>query len=104
MSKKLDKFTLHDPFLDRRIKMLPCQKENVIRMFNRGASINSISRMYKVNKRLIQFIIYPERQSECLKRRQERGGTKMYYDKEKHNAATKEYRKHKKEILSLTSK
>lgn len=90
---------LDSPFLDRRVKLLPCQKEMVVSLHSRGASINGIARMYGVSKRLIQFIIFPERLAENLKRRQERGGYKAYYKKDYHTAKIREHRRYKHETL-----
>jgi len=91
--------TLQSPYLDRRVRMLPCQKEMVVHLYNRGASIHSLSRMYKVSKRLIQFIIFPERKEANYQRRVERGGSMAYYDRDKHKASMKKHREHKKEIF-----
>ena len=99
MPYKTDKIALNDPFLDRRTKLLPCQKEMTVVMFNAGKRITSIAKMFKVNKRLIQFIIYPERKQRNLELRQERGGSSIYYERVAHNAAVKEHRNYKYQTL-----
>lgn len=99
MPYKTDKMKLDSPFLDRRVKLLPCQKEMVASLHTRGASISGIARMYGVSKRLIQFIIFPEKLAMSLKRRAERGGSKIYYDREYHNQKTKEHRHYKNQTL-----
>jgi len=99
MPYKTDTLALKCPFLDRRTKLLPCQREMVLYWFNAGNSINAIARLFKVNKRLIQFTIYPERKAANLQARQARGGTKQYYNKDQHNKAINEHRKYKHEIL-----
>lgn len=99
MPYKTDTMKLDSPFLDRRVKMLPCQKEMVQSLHSRGATISGLARMYNVNKRLIQFILFPERLEMNLQHRRERGGTKVYYKKEYHNAKTREHRRYKKETL-----
>lgn len=99
MPFKTDKIAIDDPFLDRRVKMLPCQKEMAITLYNRGASINGIARMYKVNKRLIQFLLFPERKELNLQHRRDRGGTKIYYNKEYHAAKMREHRRYKNQTL-----
>jgi len=91
----IDKQYINDPFLDRRTKLLPCQKEMVHYWYGQGSSINSISRMFKVNKRLIQFILFPERKKRNLELRKERGGTKVYYNKEKNAITIKDHRNYK---------
>ena len=100
MPYKTDKKAIKDPFLDRRRKLLPCQKEMVVYWYKvQGASINSIAKMFKVNKRLIQFILFPERHKKNLSDRQDRGGWQQYYDKEKHAEYTADHRQYKHKIL-----
>ena len=61
----------------------------------KGTSINGIARMFKVNKRLIQFILFPERAQKNRELRQERGGSTIYYVKEKQTKAIREHRNYK---------
>jgi len=42
---------------------------------------------------------YPDKQAENLKRRNERGGSKFYYQKDKHNQAMKTHRTYKHKTL-----
>ena len=98
MPNKLDNVALNSPFFDRRVKLLPCQKENVKNLHDRGASIRAIARMYNVDKRTVQFTIYPERKEQNYKLRVERGGSTQYYNKEKHTKAIASVRNRKKEI------
>lgn len=100
MPRKTDTIKIDNPFQDRRVKLLPCQREMVKYMHNNGASINSIARMFNVNKRLIQFIIFPERHAINLQHRKDRGGSMVYYNKEKHVASVREHRQYKKKILT----
>lgn len=88
-----------DPVLDRRVKMLPCQRERAISMHVEGVSINGIARCFKVSKRTIQFLLFPERHAKNLQDRAERGGSKQYYDKEYHTASMFAHRKYKEKIL-----
>ncbi len=99
MPFKVEREAINDKFLDRRVKMLPCQKEQVISLYNRGASIRGIARMYNVDKRLIQFIIFPERHKKNLQDRKDRGGSSIYYDKENHTKQMREHRRYKHEVL-----
>ena len=99
MPSKYDNVPLDSPFFDRRVRLLPCQKENVKLMHDRGASIRSISRMYGVDKRLIQFIIYPERLKKNIELRRERGGSNIYYNREQHTESMSSLRKHKNLIF-----
>ena len=79
MPYKTEKIKLNCPFLDRRCKLLPCQKEMIHYWYSNGASINGLSRMFNVNKRLIQFELFPERKDKNLKDREIRGGSSIYY-------------------------
>ena len=103
MPYKTEKTPIADKFLDRRVKMLPCQKEMAISMYSRGASIRAIAKMYRVDKRLIQFLLFPERKEKNLQDRKVRGGSKIYYKKDYHNAKIREHRRYKHEILCNTS-
>jgi len=90
---------LESAFLKRNVKLLPCQKEMIKYWYNEGNSINGIAKMFKVNKRTIQFILFPERRKRNLELRKERGGSKQYYDKDKHKEAMKDHRRYKYKTL-----
>lgn len=99
MPRKTDSKTLGSPFLKRSAKLLPCQKEMILYWRERGESQRSLARMFNVSRRLITFVLDPEKQAENLKRRAERGGSKTYYNKEKHRECIRNHRKYKHEIL-----
>lgn len=101
MPRKTDVAIIDTPFMDRRVKMLPCQRERAYQMHHFEAfGIRELSRMFKVDRRLIQFICYPERLLKNLDDRKARGGSTKYYDTAKNTKAMKEHRDHKKEVLS----
>lgn len=103
MPFKTEKIRFDCPFLDRRCKLLPCQKEMIHYWYAKGFSINGISRMFHVNKRLIQFELFPERKVKNLKDRKDRGDT--YYKGGIEWANTiKEHRRYKHELLKETIK
>ena len=100
MPFKTDKIAINDPFLNRRIKLLPCQKEMIKWWYgNTDVSINSLAKMFKVNKRSIQFTLFPERLEKCKKHREARGGSKIYYIKEEHTKSIREHRQYKYKTL-----
>lgn len=104
MPYRTDNIALGSVFLKRSAKLLPCQKEMVKYWHERGMSINGIARMFKVNKRLIQFILFPERHKKNLQDRKARGGSKIYYQKEHHTKAMRDHRRRKYKILkSITN-
>src|SRR5690554_6443304 len=85
--------------VDRRIKLTEDQKDEIRMLWKSGEhSQRGLARMYGVNKRLISFILFPEKQQANLDRRKERGGWKLYYDKEKHAESVRSHRRHKQEI------
>ncbi len=99
MPYKTDKIAIADPFLSRRIKLLPCQREMVHWWYANNMSITSIAKLFKVSKRLIQFELFPERKKKNIQDRENRGGSKQYYDKDYHAEKMKDHRRYKHEIL-----
>jgi hypothetical protein len=99
MQSRTDNIALKDPFLDRRSKLLPCQREMVRYWYERGLTITVIALMFKVSRRAIQFVLFPEKVEEYKVKRAERGGSKKYYNTETSRIAIKEHRKYKKQIL-----
>lgn len=91
------------PELDRRVKLLDSDKTEIKRLYEEGATIRGLTRQYKVSRRLIQFIIFPERQKKNLSDRKIRGGSKQYYKGGKEWSETmKEHRRYKHETLKDT--
>ena len=77
---------------DRRIKIPASEHDYIKRRYKEGESLRGIARAYGVDKRLIQFILYPERLKKNRELRKQRGGWKIYYNKE---AWREEHRKHR---------
>ena len=103
MPYKTDKLKLGCPFLDRRCKLIPCQKEMVHYWYSNGVSINGLSRKFNVNKRLIQFELFPERKVKNIKDREIRGGSAIYYKGGKEWSETiKNHRNYKNSLLKNT--
>ena len=84
---------------DKRLRLSPLLREE-IRQNEERLSLRKLAAKYGVSKRLIQFIINPEKHAENLKRREERGGSTVYYDPEKHREAMQRHREHKAELLT----
>ena len=72
---------------------------DVVAIARKRLGTRKIAEMFNVSRRLIQFILDPEKHKENLERRKERGGSKIYYKKEQHTKAIREHREYKKEIL-----
>lgn len=100
MPYKTEKLKLDSKFLDRRVKLLDCQKEMVVWWRNeRNLSQRKLAEMFGVSRRTIQFILDPRKLKENKERRKERGGSKQYYDKDKNNQYMKTHRKYKHSTL-----
>ena len=82
---------------DNRRKLTNAQRAE-IRLNALGLSQRALAVKYKVSRRLIQFILYPDKHAENLERRRQRGGWKQYYDKEEHRESQKRYRDHKQAL------
>lgn len=100
MPSKTDKIAIESSFLKRSSKLIPCQKE-MIKWWkeNSDMSINSIAKMFKVSKRTIQFILYPERLELNKFHRETRGGSNAYYVKKDHTKSVREHRQYKKDLF-----
>lgn len=84
---------------DRRIKLTTFDKEKIVEIYALGqSSINQIARDFHVSKRLIQFVLFPERQTKNIQYRKERGGSKQYYNKNKHRESMKDTRHYKQDL------
>lgn len=103
MPFKTDKLKIGNS-LDRRVRLLPQQKEEAKKMYQDGISIRGITRHFKVSRRLIQFILFPERKQKNLDDRKKRGGWKQYYRKNEWAKTMKEFRRHKYNLLTEKEK
>lgn len=89
--------------LDKRIKLTDSQKEEIREKYftakkSEQPSMSKLARDYGVDRRLIQFILFPERekrQRELDSIRQKDG---RYYDKDKHLLKTRKHRQYKREL------
>jgi hypothetical protein len=100
MPYKTERLSIKSDFLEKRTKLLPCQKEMIVYWHDRGLSQRKLAAMFSVSRRLIQFVLDPEKLKQNKQARLERGGSMQYYNREKHNEYQKKHRKYKNEILS----
>jgi DNA-binding transcriptional ArsR family regulator len=85
---------------DRRVKLSVDDKEVVKALYATGnISTYKLAEDFGVSRRTIQFILDPEKKKANLERLEERGGWKVYYDKDKHNEYMTNHRQYKKEVL-----
>lgn len=94
----VDKLTVTKEY-DKRVKLTDAQKAEIKDKWTKGMSQRELSRIYNVSRRLISFILFPERLKQNIELRQIRGGSKHYYKKDKHTIAARKHREYKKELL-----
>jgi hypothetical protein len=99
MPFKSEKINLHET-QKRSAKLTSAQRTEIHNKYATGLySQKGLAQEYGVSRRLVQFIIDPSKHEENLKRRAERGGSKQYYDKDKHTEAMREHRQYKQELF-----
>lgn len=99
MPYKSENIKIQGTEFDKRKKLDDYQKKEIKELYESGSfSQRQLARMYGVSRRLIIFCIYPERLKANKAVRKQRGGSKRYYDKEKHTKAMRKHRKHKQKL------
>lgn len=97
MPSKVDKLVIKDKRHDKRVKLTDGDKSIIKSEYETGSiSINALARKYGVSKRLIQFILFPERQEKAKKAFADRQKDGRYYSTEKHREYMRKHREHKK--------
>lgn len=100
MPKKVDSIPINNPKFDKRVKLSNAQKEQIRQEYNRGdTSYNKLAQKYGVSKRLIIFIVNPEKLAVAKKTYKQRAKDGRYYNKEKHAAYMKKHREYKDELF-----
>ena len=97
MPYKSQKIKIQGTQYDRRRKLSDDDRAKIPELA-KTMSIRGIARMFGVDNRLIQFILYPERHEKNLADRKERGGSAIYYDKTKQTKSIREHRRYKQEL------
>lgn len=93
-----DKIAIKNPKLDKRVRLTPKQKEEVVAL-SPALSQRELARRFEVSRRTIQFILDPDKLKQNLKRRKERGGWIQYYTKEKQSLYMKTHRRRKYKLF-----
>ena len=84
---------------DKRIKLTQEDKELIRHLYETtDTSQRKLATQFGVSRRLIQFILDPEKQKANLQAREARGGSKQYYDKETNKKRMKAHREHKRAL------
>lgn len=98
MPYKSEKIKLPKEF-DRRIRFTDEKKKQADLLYSQGESITKTAKILGISKRLLQFYLFPERQEKNLIDRKERGGSKIYYNREKHTKAIRNLRQYKQNLF-----
>lgn len=102
MSIIVDEIKLPKGF-DRRVKLTDSDREKIKRLHKEGKGIREIARMFekKCSRRLIQFVIYPERLKELYRKQKEEKHWSIYYDKDKRKEYMRNHRKYKALVFGV---
>lgn len=65
----------------------------------RSETIKAIAVIFKVSRRTVEFVLFPDELERNLKLRKDRGGHKLYYDRVLHAKSMKDHRNYKKKLL-----
>lgn len=99
MPRKSDSLPINNPEHDRRVKLTDDDRECIREEYATGMfSQRDLAAKYGVSRRLITFILDPDKAERAKQQYLERRKDGRYYDKEKHNEYMKTHRDHKKEL------
>lgn len=99
MPYKCEKIKLHET-QKRSAKLTSEQRVEIYHKYATGKySQRALASEYGVSRRLVTFIIDPKKHEENLKRRDERGGSMQYYDRETHTIKVREHRRYKHSLV-----
>ena len=100
MPRKSDSVAIKNKSLDRRVKLTDEERIEIADTYKSGGtSYNKLAVEYGVSKRLIMFIVNPDKYEVTKKQFAERQKGGRYYDREKHRMAVKKHRDYKKELF-----
>lgn len=93
---------------DKRVKITDSQRKHIKKLYEKNWPIRKIAKYYAsyCSRRLIIFIIHPERQIANLERRHQllAEQPQRYYNKEKNTLAKRKHRRYKQSILKICQK
>jgi len=84
---------------DARVKLSLEDRAEIKKLYG-TISQRKLAKMFGVSRSLVRWYGDPDKYKENLKRREERGGSMIYYDKDKHTKGVKETRR-KRQALYL---
>jgi len=84
---------------DKRRKLSDVQKESIRELYKTGSySQRMLAREFNVSRRLIGFVINPEKLEICKEQHKERRKDGRYYSKNTHLKYQKKHRRYKQEL------
>ena len=99
MPYKSEKIKIEHTKHDRRIKLTDDEKQLIIWLREEEKlSQRVLAAQFNVSRRTIQFILDPEKLAENKKRREERGGSKQYYETDLQKEYMKDHRQYKQKL------
>lgn len=100
MPYKSEKILIEKTVYDKRIKLTQDDKNLILWLREEeGISYQKLANRFNVSKRTIIFICKPKSLEQSNKKRAERGGSKIYYDKDKNRDCIKEHRIYKQKLF-----
>ena len=97
MPYKCEKIKIEHTKHDKRCKITDEVKDKIIAM--RGLiSQRKCALEFNVSRRSVIFLWFPERLEANKQRRQERGGSKRYYNRQKNAEYMRTHRRHKQDL------
>lgn len=99
MGYKIERVKIPTKMLDRRVKLLDCQRERIGQMYDNGISIKILARMFGVSRRLISFIAIPGEKAKARKLYVERSKDGRYKDPQKNRRSREDTRMYKETLF-----
>jgi predicted HTH transcriptional regulator len=94
-----EKIIIEKTKFDKRIKLTDDDKKLIIWLREEEKlSQRQLAARFNVSRRLITFVLDPEKKVRDLENREKRGGWKQYYDKEKNTEYMKDHRNYKQDL------
>lgn len=88
------------PEYDRRRKLSEADKASIREEWEAGKAQRQLAREYGVSRRLISFIVHPDKLTEARRLFRERQKEGRYYDKDKHTAQVRKHRRYKQSLIN----
>lgn len=86
--------------LDRRVKLSDNDKLDIIARYKKGDAVRQIARDYEAicSRRMIQFVIFPERLQQLQAKHIKEKSHLKYYDKNKWRETMRDHRNYKQKL------